>query len=534
MAKNNREETNIRELIKQELTRCSTDFAYAIIKYCKIEHPLKGKVLFNLYDFQKNTLNELIEHQFNIILKSRQMGISTLVAAYALMNMLFRENYKVLVIATTQDVAKNLVHKVKVMYNGLPSWMKTRVVDDNKLQLSFENGSTIKAVSSSPTAGRSEALSLLIIDEAAFVENIDTIWASSQMTLATGGDAILLSTPNGVDNLFHKLWVDAETNKAPEGLKPFNPIRLKWDLHPDRDQTWRDQQTLHLGERMAAQECDTDFLTSGHTVVDGDILKWYSDNLIKEPIEKRGEAADYWIWKYPDYTKNYVVSVDVSRGDGSDDSVIEVFDIEAVEQVAEWIGKLPPRDVGRMAVTIATDYNSALLVIENKNIGYDAVQVAIDMHYQNLYYSYRNDLYVDPIKHISKGYDVQSKQNQVPGFTTNTANRPMIVSKIERYFSEKIIKLYSKRCISQLLVFVWLNGKAQARPGRKDDAVMSTGIALFVRDTALKLRELGLNITKKALNNTHKTVYTANKNLNNTEWSMQDGRGNTISTKWLL
>ena len=192
-----------------------------------------------------------------------------------------------------------------------------------------------------------------------------------------------------------------------------------------------------------------------------------------------------------------------------------------------------PRDLGRMAVSIATDYNKALLVIENKNVGYDTVQEAIDLQYSNIYYSYRSDVYVDPVKHISKGYDLKNKKDMVPGFTTTTANRPMIVSKIERYFAEKEIKIYSKRLISQLLVFIWLNGKAQARPGRKDDAVMATGISFFVRDTALKLRELGIDLTKKALTHVHKRVYTSNMALNDS-WTMKDGRGNTISTKWLL
>jgi hypothetical protein len=523
----------IRELIKQEYTKCTQDYGYAIKKYFKIEHPIRGKVNFELYQFQERTLSELIDHKFNIILKSRQMGISTLVAAYALVNMLFKENYKVLVIATTQDVAKNLVHKVKIMCWNLPSWLKPKIVDDNKLQLSFANGSTIKAVSSSPTAGRSEALSLLIIDEAAFVENIDRIWASAQMTLATGGDAILLSTPNGVDNLFHQLWSDAEIQKAPDGLDPFNPIRLKWDLHPERDQRWRDQQTLHLGHRMAAQECDCDFLSSGHSVLEGELIQWYDQNMVIEPLERRGIDGDYWIWKYPDYTRSYIVTVDPARGDGADDSAIEVFDIESMEQVAEYIGKMSPRDLGRMAVSIATDYNKALLVIENKNIGYDTVQEAIDLQYQNIYYSYRSDVYVDPVKHISKGYDLKSKKDMVPGFTTTSANRPMIVSKIERYFAEKEIKIYSKRLVSQLLVFIWLNGKAQARPGRKDDAVMATGITLFVRDTALKLRDLGIDLTKKTLTHVHKRVYTPNMALNDA-WTMKDSKGNTISTKWLL
>lgn len=253
---------NLKELVKLEYAKCSKDYVYAIRKYFKVEHPIKGKINFNLYPFQEGTLKQFLTHKYNIINKSRQMGISTLVAAYALIKMIFHENYKVLVIATNQEVAKNMVSKVKVAYRNLPTWLRPKAIDNNKLQLTFDNGSSIKAVASSPTAGRSEALSLLIIDEAAFIDQIDEIWASSQMTLATGGDAILLSTPNGVDNLFHKLWVDAESHQAPEGLDPFNPIRLKWDLHPERDQTWRDQQTYQLGPRLAAQEC-----VSGKTFV---------------------------------------------------------------------------------------------------------------------------------------------------------------------------------------------------------------------------------------------------------------------------
>lgn len=525
--------TELQNLVKLERAKCSLDYTYAIKKYFKIEHPLRGKINFELYDFQSKTLDELSRNRFNIILKSRQMGISTLVASYALMNMLMKDNYKVLVIATTQDVAKNLVHKVKVMYDNLPSWLKIPVVDNNKLVLSFKNGSFIKAVSSSPTAGRSEALSLLVIDEAAFVDNIDHIWPAAQMTLSTGGDAILLSTPNGVDNLFHQLWSDAEMQRAPEGLEPFYPIKLKWDLHPERDQKWRDQQTLLLGPRLAAQECDCDFLTSGHSVIDGELIKWYEDNMTREPRERRGLDGEYWIWEYPKFESTYIVCVDPARGDGSDDCAIQVFDLDTMEQVAEYIGRVTPRELGRMAVTIATEYNKAMLAIDNRNIGYDTVQEAIDLKYDNLYYSYRNDVYVDPVIHISKGYDLKSNKDKIPGFTTTTANRPMMVSKLERYFLEKTIKIYSKRLTSQLYVFVWLNGKAQARPGRRDDAVMATSMVVYLRETALKMKNIGIDITRKVLEHTQKRVYTQTR-TNNDYWTMRDPRGNVISTKWLL
>lgn len=525
---------NYRELIKDELIRCSNDYEHAIRKYVKTDHPLKGIIPFNLYPFQVKTLEQLQKHRFNIILKSRQMGISTLVAAYALLNMLFKNNYKVLVIATTQDVAKNLVHKVRIMYEKLPSWLKTIVVDDNKLQLSFKNGSSIKAVASSPNAGRSEALSLLIVDEAAFIESFEDIWTSTQMTLATGGDAIVLSTPNGVDNLFHKLWVQAEDGEIEEGLDAFNPIRLKWDLHPERDQTWRDQQTAILGARKAAQECDCDFLTSGHTVIEGEILQWYLNNLIDEPIEKRGIDGGYWIWKYPEVNHTYVVAADVARGDGGDDSAIQIIDITTSEQVAEYIGQVPPRDLGRMAMVMATEYNNALLAIENKNVGFDAVQVCLDEGYSNLHYTFRGDVYVDIAKHIAKNYDLKSKKDMVPGFTTTPANRPLIINKLERTFEQKELKIYSKRLYNQLLTFVWLHGKAQARLGRKDDGVMALGIGLFIKDTALKLKQIGMEITEKALSHIQKKSYHPSNFNNNDYWTMRDPRGRIISTKWLL
>lgn len=158
-------EISIRDAVKAEFQKCSTDYVYATKKHLKIEHPMKGKIPFHLFPFQERTLAELQKHRFNIILKSRQMGISTLLAADSLLKMLFNENFKILVIATTQDVARNLVRKVKVMHDNAPVWLRGELEDNNKLSISFKNGSSIKAVSSSAHSGRSEALSMLIVDE---------------------------------------------------------------------------------------------------------------------------------------------------------------------------------------------------------------------------------------------------------------------------------------------------------------------------------------------------------------------------------
>tara|TARA_Y100000592_G_scaffold57385_1_gene89842 strand:+ start:574 stop:1272 length:699 start_codon:yes stop_codon:yes gene_type:complete len=228
---------SLKEIVQEEYKKCAVDPAHFMKKYCIIQHPTKGKMYFNLYQFQEDTLNSMKDNRYNIILKSRQLGISTLSAGYILWNMLFKQDFNCLVIATTQDVAKNLVTKVRVMHDNLPSWLKGKTLEDNKLSLRFKNGSQVKAVSSTGTAGRSEALSLLVMDEAAFINGIDEIWTAAQQTLATGGGAIMLSTPNGTGNLFHKTWMDSEAGGK------FNGIKLHWTAHPERDETWREEQT---------------------------------------------------------------------------------------------------------------------------------------------------------------------------------------------------------------------------------------------------------------------------------------------------
>jgi len=522
---------SLKDVIKLEYTKCASDPVHFMKKYCYIQHPQQGKIKFNLYPFQERSLTEFRNNEYNVILKSRQLGISTLTAGYSLWTMLFHNDKNILVIATKQEVAKNLVTKVRVMHDNLPTWVKGNCVEDNKLSLRFSSGSQIKAVSSSGDAGRSEALSLLIIDEAAFVEQIDEIWASAQQTLATGGEAIVLSTPNGTGNFFHKTWVGAEA-----GTNGFNPIKLHWTMHPDREQDWRDKQDQLLGEKMAAQECDCDFITSGYTLVDGPILQWYLENQVQEPIEKRGFDGNYWLWEYPDYSKDYMIASDVARGDSSDYSTFHVIDVESLTQVAEYKGQLPTKDFGNMLVNAATEWNNALLVIENANVGWAAIQPAIDRDYPNLFYSSADLSVVDTKIQLKKRYDLKTKEKMVPGFTTTSKTRPLIISKLDTYFREKACIVRSKRLIDELFVFVWKGSKAQAQSGYNDDLVMAYSIGMWVRDTALMLRQKGMDLTRSALDNIKVNrgpgVYTNNTPDNN-PWVQKGPRGDEDLT-WLI
>ena len=243
-------QTDLRKVILERTRRCMEDPTYFMREYVKIQHPNRGTIPFDLYPFQESTLKEFDLHRYILILKSRQLGVTTLIAAYALWLSIFNSDKNILIISIKQEVSKEIVTKVRFANDHLPSWLRVKEVTNNHMSLRFENGSQISATSSAKDAGRSKALSLLIIDEAAFIDEAESIWNSSYNTLSTGGKAIILSTPNGVGNWFHKMWINAERKK-----NDFFILKLHWSLHPERDQKWRDEQTKQLGEKGSSQEC---------------------------------------------------------------------------------------------------------------------------------------------------------------------------------------------------------------------------------------------------------------------------------------
>ena len=480
---------DVKKIVIQEYAKCAKDPAYFMRKYCYIQHPQRGRILFNLYPFQDKVLHLFRDHQYLITLKSRQLGISTLAAGYSLWLMLFHKDKNVLALATTQATARNLVTKVQFMYDQLPSWLRLKAVEKNKLSLRLKNGSRISAKSSNSDAARSEAVSLLLIDEAAFIDNIDETFASAQQTLATGGQCMALSTPNGIGNWFHQTWEKAET-----GENSFIPIRLPWTVHPERNQEWRDLQDADLGPRMAAQECDCDFLSSGDTVFEPEDLIFMETTSQTDPTEKRGISGDYWIWEYPDYTKSYMVVADVARGDGQDFSTFHVFDIEAASQVAEFKSKVPPKEFGNLLVGVASEYNNALLVVENANIGWSTIEQIIEREYVNLYYSSKSDQ--DTVEsYMTK----MERGNLTPGFTMSMRTRPLVIAKMMDYVRERSVTIKSQRLLKEMRVFVWKNGKAQAQTNYNDDLVMAFATGLYVRDTALRLRQQGMDLSRANL-----------------------------------
>jgi hypothetical protein len=522
---------SLKEIIAEEYKKCAVDPIHFMKKYCMIQHPVRGKIPFQLFPFQEKTLTQFKDNRFNVVLKSRQTGISTLCAGFSLWKMIFNTDFNVLVIATKQEVAKNLVTKVRVMHELLPSWLKGGSMEDNKLSLRLQNGSQIKAIASSPDAGRSEALSLLIFDEAAFIDDIDEIWVSAQSTLSTGGACIALSTPNGVGNWFHQTWLGAE-----ESTNPFNTIRLHWTVHPERDQKWRDEQEKLLGTKKAAQECDCDFISSGETVIEPELLMFYKETYVIPPIEKGGFDGNLWKWEHADYSKSYMVVADVARGDGADYSTCHVIDIVNSVQVAEYRGKVDTKDFGNFLVALSTEYNDALLVIENANIGWATIQQVIDRGYKNLFYMSKDLKYIDIQHQMTNRYRSEEK-GLVAGFSTTSKTRPLIISKLTDYFREKSIIIRSSRLIDELFTFIYMNGRAEAMKGYNDDLVMAISIGLWVRDTALRLRQEGIDLTKQAVSgitsNTSQGIYGGNDTMNDNPWKMRVGDDFEDLSQWL-
>ena len=483
---------SIKEIIREEYLKCANDPIYFLKKFVYIQTS-EGRMLFTPYVFQEKLLFLLNKHDRTLILKSRQLGITTLTAAYALWLMTFKKDQSILALAPTQEKARNIVDKVRFAYQQLPSWLRVQSIEDNKLSLILDNGSRIKAASGASESARGYTANVLILDEAAFIENAEDLWGSAQQTLATGGIAIVLSTPNGVGQWFHQQWVGAESEE-----NNFIPVRLPWSVHPARNQKWRDDQEKELGKRLAAQECDCNFISSGDTYFEAEDLEYYTERT-KDAIEQRGPHKDYWIWEYADIDRNYMVIVDTAKGDGSDSSVIQVIDVFTGSQVAEYRGDMDTKSLSKLAVAIATEYNGALLIVENTGLGHATISDVLELNYSNIYYSPKGDT-LNVSQYINQMYDYDTSK-MTPGFTTSTKTRPEVLLAFKQYVRDHSISINSRRLVSEMTTFIWKNSKPQAQSSYHDDCVMAYAIGMFLRDSAVHYKARGIEMQRALLNN---------------------------------
>ena len=488
-----------KEILK-EVIKSGKDPNYFINNYAKISHPIKGLIPFRTYDFQADLIRDFNDYRFTVILKARQLGISTITAAYIAWMMMFHRDKNVLVIATKFQTAANLVKKVKHMIKNLPEWIQmAEITIDNRASFELSNGSQFKASSTSSDAGRSEALSLLVVDEAAHVEGLEELWTGLYPTLSTGGRCIALSTPNGVGNWFHQVYIDAE-----QGKNDFHHVLLPWQVHPDRDQAWFENETKNMSRRQIAQELECNFNMSGETVIHGDDMVRIKKTL-QDPKYRTGFDRNFWIWEEYQEGSSYLLVADVARGDGKDYSVFLIFKLETMEIIAEYQSRLTPDMFSQILFNAGKEYGNCLMVVENNSVGFAVLEKLKEAQYPNIYHSIKSTHeYVDELT-------AESKSNAVAGFTTSSKTRPLIVAKMEEFIRNKLLTIYSNRLFRELETFIWNSGRPEAMRMYNDDLIMALAIGCWVKDTALETNKREIEYSKAFLN-----VMTKNDKIFNT------------------
>jgi hypothetical protein len=473
------------EAIK-EIVLSSRDPIYFIEKYCKIRSVEKGLTPFKLYDYQKEAIANFLAHDKNIVNKARQLGFSAVTAAFIVWLILFHKHKSVLIVSTKADVAKNMIRTVKAILSNVPDWMYLANFTINQAHmLGLSNGSWVKSVARSKDAGRSESISLLVIDEAAHIEDMDEIWKGLASTIATGGKVIALSTPRGAQDWFYRYCQEARSGESDWHYqevfwwqRPDYAIGLREDATVPGGKTspWFEKMTAGWSRQQIAQELLTSFTETGDTFLDPVTIKYY-DEVARDPIEKMGNDNNLWIYRYPEPKNKFIVAADVASGTAEDFSSFVVLETETMEVYAEYKGKMPPDIFGEwLTKEVGPYFNDALIAPENNGYGLITIYKIKELGYKNL-------AYIDPDSgKILDKWTADYKGIQ-PGFSTNSKTRPIILAKMEEYLRKRLVGCKSKRLINELNSFVWHNGRPQAKKGHNDDLIMSLSIAIWIRDS---------------------------------------------------
>lgn len=458
----------------EEILKCAKDPIYFITTYLEIQHPDKGRLPFKLYSFQEDVIKALLKNRFNIVLKSRQLGLSTSISAYALWLAVFHRDKTILFVANKLETAKGMVQKIRIAWQSLPSWMLNLLkIDELEAEsvkyIKFSNGCSIKALPNTPDAGRGEAASLVVVDEAAIIEDLAEMWRSLYSTVQTGGSIVVFSTPYGKGGQFHKLWTDSE-----QGKNDFNRIELPWHVHPDHDQAWFDTETRNMEETQINQELLCSFESSSHTFFTPDTIQFIRDS-VQGPIGTSGPSAkqntDLWIWKTPVEDHQYIIAADVASGNADDYSAFHVYDTNESEIVAEYMGKLPPDRFGEYLAKVGEQYNKALLIPEKNTIGLATAIKLRDIKYPNLYYEKKEELYL---------LDAEEQEKVMCGLTINVSNRDKMLNNLEECLRNKKIRVYSQRFVDQLETFIWKGKRAESIKRKFDDLIISLAIGCWI------------------------------------------------------
>jgi hypothetical protein len=527
-----------------EYAKCSQDFCYVIESYFEtFDKTREGYVPFELFDGQKKLVDNYKKHRFNLVLKYRQAGISTVTAAYSAVLTAFASPdrpEKVLILANKQETAIEFQNKIINFIKQLPDWVNVSFDKSSQKHVRLSNGSEIKAVATSQDALRGYTPTVLLIDEAAFVEGGQELWTACLASIGTGGKAVLISTPNGLDPIYYasyegaikgdnsfcvthlKWWQDPRFNKdlrliktkdivdwiqKPASEKDEDIIESVIDLHLDvinkfitegykPQSTWYENmcRDMNFNKRMINQELECAFIGSGDNVIEGEVIrKQEQENVIDPIVKDKAWDSNLWIWKLPEKGHRYILALDVSRGDSEDATGMCIIDYDTFEQVLEYHGKVPP-DVAALIVDQYGRMYDALSTFDiTGGMGIASTQKLKELNYPKKLLHYdkegdSNSMYFIP------------DDNSIPGINFASKNRRgQIVAALEEAVARGGFKIRSERLTAELKKFVYKNGKPDHMKGSHDDLIMALGMCLFVANTSFKRLQESDNMTRAML-----------------------------------
>lgn len=461
-----REELEYDEEQIQELYKCWQDVNY-FIKYVKIVNPDKGEIFFEPYDYQLKLLEKFQKYRFNVGLCSRQSGKTTIVSVYVLWYAMFHKDKVVGIVSNKESSAKMILARIKKTYECLPVWLKPGVTEYSKTFISFDNGTRIVISATSPDAFRGEAINCLVCDEFAFVpaNAAEEFWAANYPTISASTEAkiIIISTPNGLFNIFHRIFTESELQK-----NTFVNTRVSWQDVPGRDEEWAEEQVKNLGQRKFDQEFAVKFIGSTNTVIEPQTLKTILS--MDKPPKKYDLNDRLKIWEEPKEDEVYVLGVDPAKGTGENWSCIQVLKLKGVvpiemEQVAVFRHNLTDvYDFSDIINKLSRFYNDGYIMCENNGEGAAVVN--------RLWWEYENE------NLINSG----SKQNNLGIRSTGgakTGTKPKAVLLMKKIIEDGSLRIYDRETLKELGSFIEENGRFFGKD-TPDDLVCALFWATFV------------------------------------------------------
>jgi hypothetical protein len=440
---------------------------YFINNFFFIQHPVKGRLLYHPFDYQRRLIDVYHNYRFSISMMPRQTGKSTSAAGYLLWYAMFVPDSTILIAAHKYTGSQEIMQRVRYAYESVPDHIRAGATSYNKGSIDFDNGSRIVSATTTENTGRGMSISLLYADEFAFVRpTIATeFWTSISPTLATGGKAIITSTPNSDEDQFALLWKGANRcedefgNPTEVGVNGFKAYRSYWNEHPDRDETWARQQRAALGTERFRREMDCEFIIQDETLINP--VKLFDLQGI-DPLFKTGEVR--W-FKRPEAGKIYVVGLDPSLGTGGDPAAIQVFEANTTEQVAEWKhnrSDIPTQirvlaDIIRYINDIIKDPRSIYYSVENNSIGEAALISIAEYGEENI-----------------QGYFLSEAGRQRKGFNTTPKSKLAACAKFKHLIESSRMQIRSASLVSECKTFVAHGTSYAAKIGEHDDLVMAT------------------------------------------------------------